>query len=72
MCSISGTLFQVLPTRPADLTPVGYDGQGVEYRKRVVLAANEKARDAIRQVREIILSYWGKVHADEYAGWDVK
>ena len=67
--TIPGTLFQVLPTRPDDLTTIGYDGQGVEYRKRVVLAANGNVRNAILTAgRETILSYWGRVSGDEYSG----
>ena len=38
--TIPGTLFQILPTRPDDLSKMGYDGQGVEYRKLVVRANN--------------------------------
>ena len=66
--TIPGTLFQVLPTRPDDLTTIGYDGQGVDYRKRVVLAANGNVRNAIITAgRETILSYWGRVSGDEYS-----
>jgi hypothetical protein len=33
--TISGTIFQILPKRP-ETTTVGYDGQNVKYRERVV------------------------------------
>jgi hypothetical protein len=66
--TIPGTIFQVLPKRPDDRTPMGYDGQNVEYRERVVLAINDGVREAILKAgRKIILLYWGKVTDDERA-----
>jgi hypothetical protein len=66
--TVPGTLFQMLPRRPDDLSAIGYDGQNIEYRKRVILAVNESVRNAILKAgRKAILSYWGKVSGDEYA-----
>jgi hypothetical protein len=47
--TIPGTLFQVLPTRPDELTTIAYDGQNVKYCKRVVQAINDNVRKAILQ-----------------------
>jgi hypothetical protein len=43
--TISGTIFQILPKRPE--TTIGYDGQNVKYRERVVQAATDNVRNAI-------------------------
>jgi hypothetical protein len=65
--SIPGTLFQLLPTRPAKLGSIGYDGQNIQYREPVVLAANEDVRNAILKAgRYVMLYYWGLVSGAEY------
>ena len=50
-----------------DRGTIGYDGLNVLYRERVVNVINENVRQAIVKAgREFILSYWGRVHGDEY------
>jgi hypothetical protein len=47
-------------------TTIGYDGQNVKYRERVVQAATDNVRNAILNAgRKVILSYWGKVTGAE-------
>jgi hypothetical protein len=66
--TVPGTLFQMFPKRPKDPTDVGYDGQNVQYRKRVVQAATDNVRDAIVSAgQKVILSYFGKVGSAERA-----
>ncbi len=40
--NLPGRLFEVSPTRPTVVTEIGYDGQQVDYRVRVVHAVTEK------------------------------
>ncbi len=69
--TIPGTLLQVLPKRPEDPRTIGYDGQNIEYRVRVVQAANDEVLSAILKAgREAILSYWAKVSGDERVRWE--
>lgn len=66
--TFSGTLLKVLPRRPNDLDTIGYDGQAVEYRERVVEAANADVRHQILKAnRTTILTYLGKTSNDEFA-----
>jgi hypothetical protein len=63
--TIPGTLFQMWPKRPKT---VGYDGQNVKYRERIVQAATDNVRNAILKAgRKAILSYFGKVSSAERA-----
>jgi hypothetical protein len=66
--TISGTLFKVLPKRPVDLDTIGYDGQGIKYRGRVVEAANSKVRgEILKAKRTTIISYLGKTSNAEFS-----
>ncbi len=51
--TIPGTLFQILPTRPAKLAEIGYEGQNIEYRKPVVLPANQDVWKAVSKLKKI-------------------
>jgi hypothetical protein len=66
--TIPGTLFKVLPARPYDLSTIGYDGQNVEYRMRVIEPANALVRKTVLESsREVILTYLGKISSSECA-----
>ncbi len=65
--TIPGTLFLMFPLRPAESSSVGYEGQNIQYREPIVLAANEDVHDAILKVgRYVMLYYWGLVSGAEY------
>jgi hypothetical protein len=52
--TIPGTLFQILPKRPAKLAEIGYEGQNIEYRKPVVRPANQDVRKAVSKLKKIL------------------
>jgi hypothetical protein len=65
--TIPGTLFHLLPARPAELGTIGYEGQTIQYRRPAILAANKDVRNAILKAgRYVKLSYWGIVSGAEY------
>ena len=70
--TIPGTLFSVAPQYDEESdegdTVVGYDGEHVKYRERVVTVATDEVYEtALQQSRRVILTFWGVVDCDEYA-----